>query len=226
MFFLGTPQISLGNDPCCCSQDQKRISSDQLWSLSRLPYCQFRPVLATLQIFPYSAQRLWLVDYCGQIWIRRQHHLKAQQDVLKIQHFAVSECKPRRNITKNTWDPSDREKQIYWIVEMKKFMHKKTWFGSIKSLDASWISAKMFLNAAHPSSRVLPAGTMIVLRFLLTEASDTCRNHKLWDTSYNLGIYRLWDEQDNTSQERIKREHPSKKEKKKKKRRNEMCFYS
>ncbi len=52
--------------------------------------------------------------------------------------------------------------------------NRDTWLGSIKSLDASLISAKMFLNAAHPSSRVLPAGTMIVLRFLLTDASDTC----------------------------------------------------
>jgi len=45
--------------------------------------------------------------------------------------------------------------------------------GRRKSLEASLISAKMFLNAAHPSSLELPAGTIIVLRFLLTEASDT-----------------------------------------------------
>ena len=49
----------------------------------------------------------------------------------------------------------------------------------MKSLDASLISAKMFLNAAHPSSRVLPAGTIMVLLFLLTEASDTCRLHSI-----------------------------------------------
>lgn len=46
----------------------------------------------------------------------------------------------------------------------------------MKSLDASLISAKMFLNAAHPSSLELPAGMIMVLRFLLTEASDTCTN--------------------------------------------------
>ena len=44
----------------------------------------------------------------------------------------------------------------------------------MKSLEASsLISSKMFLNAAHPSSPELPAGTIIVLRFLLTDASET-----------------------------------------------------
>ncbi|KAJ0089262.1 hypothetical protein Patl1_31993 [Pistacia atlantica] len=46
----------------------------------------------------------------------------------------------------------------------------------MKSRDASLISARMFLNAVHPSSRELPAGTIIVLRFLLTDTSNTCRN--------------------------------------------------
>ena len=54
----------------------------------------------------------------------------------------------------------------------------------MKSPDASLISAKMFLNAAQPSSLELPAGTMIVLRFLLTEASDTCAKELKFD-SYN-----------------------------------------
>jgi len=43
----------------------------------------------------------------------------------------------------------------------------------MKILNASLISAKMLRKAAHPSSLVLPAGMMIVLRFLLMEASDT-----------------------------------------------------
>lgn len=57
-----------------------------------------------------------------------------------------------------------------------RLQYKDTWLGKIKSRDASLISANMFLNAAHPSSRELPAGTMMVLRFLLTDASETCRN--------------------------------------------------
>lgn len=52
----------------------------------------------------------------------------------------------------------------------------------MKSLDASLISANMFLNAAHPSSLVLPAGTIMVLRFLLTDASDTYTNNFLRKT--------------------------------------------
>lgn len=55
----------------------------------------------------------------------------------------------------------------------------------MKSLEASLISAKMFLNAAHPSSLELPAGTIIVLRFLLTEASDT---FKIINKNQNLKI--------------------------------------
>jgi hypothetical protein len=32
----------------------------------------------------------------------------------------------------------------------------------------------MFLNAGHPSSAAFPAGTMIVLRLRVTDASETC----------------------------------------------------
>jgi hypothetical protein len=47
------------------------------------------------------------------------------------------------------------------------------------------ISARMFLNAAHPSSRELPAGIIIVLRFLLTEASDTCTSMSIREVNFD-----------------------------------------
>lgn len=75
-----------------------------------------------------------------------------------------------------------------------KMFENRTWFGETKSLDVSFISSKMFLNAVHPSSLLLPAGTIIVLRFLLTEASDTCNETQLGITNLQVEpviIYKL-----------------------------------
>lgn len=186
-----SPQIFLESDPCCCCQGQRRISSDQPWLPLKPPCYQFHLALAVQQICLHSVQmkKQAPVGYCGQIWNRPLHHLKAPQDVLKIRYSAVvTEIqlrwgRPGKKKEEGA-NGSDRllVKRIRTVLgktKMKKTMSssikfKDTWFGNTKSRDASLISAKIFLNAAHPSSRELPAGTIIVLRFLLTDASETC----------------------------------------------------
>lgn len=103
------PQIFSRNDPCCCSQDQRRTSFDRPLSLWRLlllllscSWCQhqFRLVEAKANQqtclllcwgqMPKEEQKHHLVENYDLIWNLPLHHLKAPLYVPRLQNFAAA----------------------------------------------------------------------------------------------------------------------------------------